>query len=336
MTHYRMLDRAPSVMITSNRNELKLYQDNTVYLNDGDNFELRFFNPLQQKVGVEIMFNGIKKGDAFLVLNPGQDLFLDRFLDEQRKMLFETYVIDGNSKDAVEAIAKNGIITFNFYKEAGYYNQYNNNNEVNINYNFPPKPPKPFKYKAPKGKYRGGTSGWSGSSSSNATSGCAGPSGAHGVSGISGSSGIPLGGFTNFNSTNTNSRIYNSPGVFTSESDMSFVTSSANINYSNTSNLNQDFFFPSTSTSNNERGITLDSFSLETGRIEMGDISKQTLKSVNAQFQPTTFHTVTYQILPYSAMNRTIGEVRQYCPHCSYRVRKSTWLYCPKCGESLD
>ena len=333
-----MLDRAPSVMITSNRNELKLYQNNIVYLNDGDNFELRFFNPLQQKVGVEIMFNGIKKGDAFLVLNPGQDLFLDRFLDEQRKMLFETYVIDGNSKDAVDAIAKNGIITFNFYKEAGDYSN-NYNNEVNINYNFPPKQPKPFKYKAPKGKKNVGNTGWSGSSSANVTSGCAGPSGA---SGISGSSGFPLGGLPNFTCTNTNSRIYNSPGVFTSESDMSFVTGSADMNYSslsnmngignvNTSNLNQDFFFPSTS---NERGINLNS--LETGRIEMGDVSKQTLKSVNAQFQTVPFHTVTYQILPYSAMNRTIGEVRQYCPHCSYRIRKSTWLYCPKCGESLD
>ena len=122
MTHYRMLDRAPSVVITSNRNELKVYQDNVVYLNDGDNFELRFFNPLQEKIGVEIMFNGLKKGDGFLVVNPGQDLILDRFLDEQRKMLFETYVIDGNNEAAVEAIQQNGIITFNFYKEhVSYY-----------------------------------------------------------------------------------------------------------------------------------------------------------------------------------------------------------------------
>ncbi len=50
---------------TSNHNELKLYQGNIVYLNDGDNFELRFFNPLQEKIGVEIMFNGIRKGDGY-------------------------------------------------------------------------------------------------------------------------------------------------------------------------------------------------------------------------------------------------------------------------------
>lgn len=121
MAHYRMLDRFPAVVITKDRNELKMYDGNIVYLNDGDNFELRFFNPLPEKIGVEIIFNGIKKGDSFLVLNPGQDVILDRFLDEQRKMLFETYTIDGGNSAAVEAIAQNGIINFNFYKEKKSY-----------------------------------------------------------------------------------------------------------------------------------------------------------------------------------------------------------------------
>jgi len=120
MTHQRMLSRVPSVMLTSNKNELKLYQDNTIYLNNGDNFELRFFNPLQEKIGVEIIFNGIKKDEGYLVLYPGQDLTLDRFLNDQRKMTFETYAVDGNNQDAIEAIKKNGIITFNFYKEYNY------------------------------------------------------------------------------------------------------------------------------------------------------------------------------------------------------------------------
>ena len=335
MTHSRMLDRAPGVSITHGRNELKLYQDNTVYLNDGDNFELRFFNPLQQKIGVEIMFNGIKKGDGYLVLNPGQDLVLDRFLDEQRKMLFETYVVDGNNAEAVEAIAKNGLITFNFYKENGYYDRYTNSN-VNINYNFPPIPPKPYKFKAPKGKkgkivnnyyYGTGTSGLSGHSGGSGTSGCAGTSGTgfQGLSGPQDSTGVrgPNGYFTHV-----------SPGVSTWETDNSYIASSTtNINYS------QFYDTLSTATSN----VTSTVFTtqapnntLETGRIEMGDISTQTLKTVNAQFQSIAFHTVSYQILPYSAMNRTINEVRQYCPHCAYRIRKNTWLYCPKCGNSLD
>ena len=105
MTHNRMLDRAPSCAILHNRNELKVYQDNQVYLNDGDNFELRFFNPTNFKIGVEIVFNGLKKGDGYLVLNPGQDLILDRFLDEQRKAeeltiknMFDVWIVDGVSR----------------------------------------------------------------------------------------------------------------------------------------------------------------------------------------------------------------------------------------------
>ena len=117
MTHYKMLDRVPSVLITSNRNELKIYQKNVVYLNNGDNFELRFFNPLQEKIGVEIIFNGIKKSNGYLVLKPGEDLILDRFLDEQKKMIFETYQVDSKNKDVLDAITKNGEIVFNFYKE---------------------------------------------------------------------------------------------------------------------------------------------------------------------------------------------------------------------------
>ena len=116
MKNNKMLNRNPSVQVTSKRNELKVYQDNIIYLNDGDNFELKLFNPLKEKIGVEIIFNSVKKGDSYLILNPGQDVFLDRFLDEQRKMLFETYNIDGNNKEAVEAVENNGLITFNFYK----------------------------------------------------------------------------------------------------------------------------------------------------------------------------------------------------------------------------
>jgi hypothetical protein len=323
-----MLDRAPSVVITSNRNELKVYQGNTVYLNDGDNFELRFFNPLPEKIGVEINFNGITKGDGYLVLNPGQDLILDRFLDEQRKMLFETYVINGDNKEAVEAIAKNGIITFNFFKEHGSYMP----KDVNINYAFPPKP---YKYNANqfKGKKLKGYAGTTG------TSGASGTSGSNGMAGASGYS--PFGANVTYNSTTNVYNKFRSPGLYTMESDMSYISSSnsnsriypddllsRSINTSGTFAMDQDYFFPSTATSAVVNP-------LETGRIEMGAISNQQLRTVNAQFSSTPIHTITYQLLPYSAMNRTIKEVREYCPHCGYRLRKETWNFCPKCGEDL-
>lgn len=264
MTHYKMLDRVPSVAITSNRNELKLYKGNIVYLNHGDNFELRFFNPTTFKLGVEIMFNGIKKGDGYLVLNPGQDLILDRFLDEQRKMLFETYTINGNNQEAREAIEKNGIISFNFYKE--YYRQ----NDVNVTYD--------------NRSYSCGTI-INYSNISTATTSC--------LSGIVGSS------YSSGNVNTTN--IYQSSGF-------------------------GDYLAEA----------TLDSFELETGRIEKGDKSNQKLKTVELTFAAEVFHSVTYQIMPRSTMNKTVKEVRKYCTECGYRLRNTSWHFCPKCGNEIE
>lgn len=121
MTHYRMKDRQPSAIITANSSELKIYEKGSVYLNDGDNFEIRFFNPLQEKIGAEIIFNGNNMSDAKLVLRPGEDVSLDRFLNDNKKMLFDTYQINGNNSAAVEAAAKNGLIQINFYKEKQVY-----------------------------------------------------------------------------------------------------------------------------------------------------------------------------------------------------------------------
>lgn len=312
MTHYKMLDRLPSVSVTSNRNELKVYEGNIVYLNNGDNFELRFFNPTQEKLGVEIMFNGTKKGDSYLVLNPGQDIILDRFLDEQRKMLFETYSINGNNQDAVEAIQQNGIITFNFYKE--FFNSYSHqipDVNVNINYNFPPKP---IKYKKSLSRGVVGTSGHSGTKGMSGTSGGAYYSSTIGVNST----------FTSSVSQNINSTTLGSGTGY-----MSFQ---------------KDYFFPtsSTATATIDTLGTLGMFTdleeteLETGRVEKGEISSQTLKTVNAQFATTAFHSVSYQILPHSAMNRTVNDVREYCGECGYRLRKQTWKFCPKCGEKIN
>lgn len=295
-----MLDRVPSVVVTTNHNELKLYQGNIVYLNDGDNFELRFFNPLQEKIGVEIIFNGIRKGDGYLVLNPGQDLTLDRFLDEQRKMLFETYRINGNDEEAVDAIAKNGIISFNFYKE--YYNHGQKN--VNVNYNFPPTP------------IKNNYSTWITSAYVGNVTGIQGYAGATGYSGSQGSNKKSKkklkGSFQIFNTTNANSRTYDS-----------------NIFMSHT----KDFYIPSTNLSASI-DINEEFDSLETGRIEKGDISNQKLKGVNMNFASTVFHSVEYKLMPYSTMNRTIGEVRQYCT-CLYRLRNDKWSFCPKCGKKI-
>jgi len=117
-----MQDSMPSAIIlaknprTSSLDELRTYQGNTIYLNNGDEFQIRLFNPLREKIGVQIGMNG-DLSQSLLVLNPGEDVIIDRFLDDKSKMLFETYIYDANNKDAVNAVALNGSIHINFFKE---------------------------------------------------------------------------------------------------------------------------------------------------------------------------------------------------------------------------
>ena len=122
MTHYRMQDKVPVGIIlaknprTGSLDELKTYNENVIYLNDGNEFQIRLFNPLQKRIGVLISING-ETSNSYLVLNPGQDVTIDRFIDAQKKMVFETYQYDSSNQSAQNAVIKNGIIDIKFFNE---------------------------------------------------------------------------------------------------------------------------------------------------------------------------------------------------------------------------
>jgi hypothetical protein len=79
-----------SVNITSNKNRIKQYES-SVYLKDGQQFELEIFNPHQFKVLAKISINGKEISQAGLVIRPGQRIYLERYLDIAKKFKFETY-----------------------------------------------------------------------------------------------------------------------------------------------------------------------------------------------------------------------------------------------------
>lgn len=104
-----------------NKNLLKEYTVNderTVYMNDGDEFQIYLKNPTQDVISVKIGLNG-KFMTNQLVLRPGETCWLERYLDENKKFLFSTYEVS-NSKESQEAIQQNGIVTLFFYKERKY------------------------------------------------------------------------------------------------------------------------------------------------------------------------------------------------------------------------
>jgi len=109
----------PQAWVAIKRNRQKIYnrQGKTqVYLKDGQEFQIELFNPTQTRYLVKFKINGNYSSDRGLILNPGQRYFLDRFIDEDRKLAFSTYEIE-DSKAAKKAIEKNGLLEVEFYSE---------------------------------------------------------------------------------------------------------------------------------------------------------------------------------------------------------------------------
>lgn len=105
----------PTAHITINRGRLKTYGDK-VYLKDGSTFEIELHNPTQQSVLAKIFLNGTEISLGGLVIKPGQRVYLERFVDDSKKFVFNTYEVE-NTKEAKAAIAQNGALTVYFYQE---------------------------------------------------------------------------------------------------------------------------------------------------------------------------------------------------------------------------
>jgi hypothetical protein len=105
----------PQSFVTKGKQRLKQHID-TVYLNNGDEFEIELYNPTNNKVLAKIEMNGNTIGNG-IILRPGERVFLERYLDEAKKFLFETYAVNGDNDEVQQAIANNGDVTVKFYNE---------------------------------------------------------------------------------------------------------------------------------------------------------------------------------------------------------------------------
>lgn len=107
---------APCAFVTKSKQRVKQFND-TVYLQNGDEFEVELFNPTTNKVLAKIEINGNSIGGSGIVLRPGERVFLERYLNDAKKFLFETYKVSGNNSQVQEAIKNNGDIVVKYYSE---------------------------------------------------------------------------------------------------------------------------------------------------------------------------------------------------------------------------
>lgn len=95
----------------------KSVKNGKVYLSDKFEFEIELYNPLQDCVLADIKLNGNSISKSGLVLNPGQRFYLDCFIDDKKKFIFNTYEVE-DTTEVANAIAKNGLLEVFFYKES--------------------------------------------------------------------------------------------------------------------------------------------------------------------------------------------------------------------------
>ena len=117
MSNYITKDELAKIAIS--KNLIKEYKssnsERTVYLNDGTEFQIYLKNPYQTHLGIKISVNNKSIGNM-LVLRPGQSFWLDRFINENRKFLFNTNEIE-NTAEMKYATNNNGKVKIEFYHE---------------------------------------------------------------------------------------------------------------------------------------------------------------------------------------------------------------------------
>lgn len=286
-------ENQPTAHITVEKKRIKQYDD-IVYLSDQKEFEVELHNPTQGKILAKIEINGNAIGGNGIIIRPGERVFLERYLNEAKKFLFETYKVNGENSQVKKAIEKNGNISVKFYQE----------------------------YVAPPinfGSLTIGNSDWNNGIkyfNSGTVTTTTNPF----------TTNTPL--FTT--GTNMNTSTYTSNGNSTFTSQVFNTTSTNNVN---TDSLG-DKLRSRTLFKSKMKKLTLDEpKEIETGRIEKGSNSNQNFTYDYSQFNTWHNWKSEWKILPLSQKPLVIEDIKVFCVNCGKRRKNNKDKYCSSCGS---
>ena len=310
--------KMPTANIAVNKSRVKLYNKQgdlpTYYLQKGQEFQIELFNPTTDTVLAKITLNGNVISQGGLVLNPGQRVFLDRYLDVAKKFLFDTYEV-ANTQEVKEAIVNNGDFKVEFYRELKPIQK----NPIQI-------------IGLGSRTIFGGANRDQGIVRYNSTN----------TGGYAGSSpttpNTPLcDTFTT--STNAVGGSYTTTRLLTGDlSTNTFYCSSVDFVHDGAATMDWMQTEKSVETpkdfSKNLRSKK--SKSIETGRVEQGSHSDQKFKTVDKDFEWFAFHTVEAKLLPVSQKINTAEDinVKRYCTNCAHKLKKE-YKFCPVCATRV-
>jgi hypothetical protein len=75
--------------------------------------------------------------------------------------------------------------------------------------------------------------------------------------------------------------------------------------------------------------------SVETGRVEKGNISEQKFGHDYSTFNTYWTWETTWKILPESRKPVLANEIKVFCTNCGTRQKKSSHKFCPNCGTKF-
>ena len=104
------------VAVSNNRQKIYGAKDDLVYLDNGQEFQIELYNPTSESYLAKIYLNNKLISSSGLIIKPGQRYFLDRYIDEKKKFLFSSYVVE-DTAESREAIKNNGKVKVEFYPE---------------------------------------------------------------------------------------------------------------------------------------------------------------------------------------------------------------------------
>lgn len=149
--------------------------------------------------------------------------------------------------------------------------------------------------------------------------------------------------YSEYKPTFPNRTIYGSPNFTYSThtvngNPITFTTTGVNSLTSGTATTSTSTFYNASLTSNTLAGPNIRNLSnkIETGTTEMGSGSDQTFKHTNKTFNSFSFWNVAWKILPTSQKQYTAEEVgTNYCGNCGAKRKKSSFKFCPHCGNKF-
>lgn len=287
----------PTANIAVNKSRIKLYNTKgempTYYLQSGQEFQIEIFNPTTDVVLAKITLNNKALSQGGLVLNPGQRVFLDRYLDVAKKFLFDTYEV-ANTNEVKKAIENNGDVKVEFFRE-----------------------------RTPQ--YYGGTITLQGTSTFGGSFG--GPTWTTNTGGYVDN----INGVLTSNSANLIGNLSNTSGVantaFYNSSATMDSLSLGDVTYSQRTEPIKKGKLKTLSS------MVRSAKTVETGRVEQGSSSDQKFETVNKDFEYFAFHTVEYKLLPISQKINTVEDlnVKVYCTNCGSKLGKGH-KFCSNCG----